>query len=104
MGDMMVVTWICGIVILPLMAAEAMRRLLKLGGFWKCLPFLCLVFLGSNIAGKLLARMMSVVLQRQVAAGSLHYCLCALVGSAVVAFVLAILKKNIQISVDFQNE
>lgn len=104
MGDMMVVTWICSIVLLPLMAAEAMRRLLQLGRPGKCLPFFALVFLGGNVAGKLLARMMSVVLQRQVVAGSLHYCLCALFGSAVVAFVLAILQKNIQISVEFQNE
>ena len=48
--------------------------------------------------------MMSVVLQRQIVAGSLQHCLCALVGSAAVTFVLAVLKKNIQISVEFQNE
>lgn len=104
MSDMMIVFWICGVFVLPLTAAEAFRRLLKLGSPAKCLPYFGLSFMGGNLAGKLLARMMSVVLQRQIAAGSLQYCLCALAASSAVTFVLAVLKKNIQISVEFQNE
>ena len=63
-----------------------------------------IIFSSATGNTKLLARMMSVVLQRQIAAGSLQYCLCALAASAAVTFVLAVLKKNIQISVEFQNE
>ena len=97
---------VCNLIILPLLIADGVRRLMKLdhSGIGATLAYFGWTYFLSMQTAKRVSQMMAIVLQREVPAESLRYTFYVLFCSAGVAFMSAVIMKNVSVSVEFRNE
>lgn len=105
MAETDIIFTVCNLIVLPLLIADGFRRLLKLEhlGPGKTLAYFGWTFFLGSQAAKRFGQMMAVVFQKEIVAASAQYTLCIVFCMALVAFLTAVLMKNVTVSVEFRD-